>query len=71
MGEGGRDEGFGIGILFREKGARMKRGEDGEKEEELKNSSGMRGLLRWVSAKESPANVGEARDAGLNNNYSL
>lgn len=70
MGEGGRDEGFGIGILFTEKGGRMKQGEDREKEEELKNSSGMRGLLRWVSAKESPTNAGEARDAGLNN-YSL
>ena len=49
----------------------MKQGEDGEKEEELKNSSGMTGLPRWVSAKESPANVGDARDASLNNNYSL
>ena len=48
----------------------MKQGEDGEKEEELKNSSGMTGLPRWVSAKESPANVGDARDAGLMNRVS-
>lgn len=36
-----------------------------------KNSSGMTGLPRWVSAKESPTSAGDARDAGLNNNYSL
>lgn len=58
---------LGLEFCRQRKIRRMKQGEDGEK----KNSSGMTGLPRWVSAKGMPAGAGDAREAGLNNNYSL